>query len=76
MRVRVSYSTDVSDDYRRAINLHYGRDGLASRDDVKSWLEAHGSAEDDDLMHDLAVHEQRIHDLIGELGGQDDDDAR
>ena len=53
MRVRIEYTTDVSDDYRRAINHHYGRPGLASRAEVKRWLVAHGSAQDDDLMYDL-----------------------
>jgi hypothetical protein len=49
MRVRVSYSTEVSDDYRRAINRFYGKPGMASRDDVRRWLEAYGSSMDDDL---------------------------
>jgi hypothetical protein len=53
MRVRIEYTVEVSDDYRRAINLHYGKPGLATRAEVKRWLEAHGSAEDDDLMYDL-----------------------
>jgi hypothetical protein len=53
MRVRVNYTVTVSDEYRRAINLYYGRPGLATRTEVKRWLEQHGSAEDDDLMHDL-----------------------
>lgn len=54
MKVRVAYTTSVDDDYRRAINHHYGKPGLASRDEVRRWLEVHGTAEDDDLMHDLA----------------------
>lgn len=54
MRVRVAYTVDVSDDYRRAINLFYGKPGLASRDDVKNWLKSYGSSGDDDLMFDLA----------------------
>jgi len=58
MKVRVAYTTTVGDDYRRAINLHYGKPGLASRDDVRRWLEAHGSSEDDNLMHDLAEAER------------------
>ena len=57
MKVRIAYTATVSDDYRRAINLHYGKPGLASRDDVRRWLEAHGSSEDDNLMYDLAQAE-------------------
>lgn len=58
MRVRVSYTTEVSDEYRRAINLFYGKPGLATRAEVRSWLERHGSAEDDDLMYELSRHEE------------------
>lgn len=53
MRVRVNYTTDVGDDYRRAINLHYGRDGLATREQVRRWLEEYGRCEDDNLMASL-----------------------
>src|SRR4029077_2096961 len=52
MKVRVSYTVDVSDKYRRAINLHYGKPGLATREGVRRWLEGHGSAEDADLIWD------------------------
>lgn len=69
MRVRVCYSTTVGDDYRRAINLFYGKPGLATRADVQRWLRSYGSSEDENLMHDLANEERRIFDLIGELGG-------
>jgi hypothetical protein len=58
MKVRVNYTVNVSDDYRRAINLHYGRPGLATRDEVRRWLEDHGSAEDDNLMWDLQENEK------------------
>lgn len=53
MRVRVEYTVEVNDDYRRAINIFYGRPGLASRAEVKRWIEAYGSSGDDDLMQDL-----------------------
>lgn len=49
LRVRVDYSISASDDYRRAIRRFYGQDGLASRDEVRRWLEAYGSSMDDDL---------------------------
>jgi len=57
MKVKVSYTVDVSDDYRRAINLHYGKPGLATREQVRRWLETHGSADDDNLMWDLQNEE-------------------
>jgi hypothetical protein len=50
MFVKVEYTTTVSDEYRRAINLFYGRDGLATRQEVKRWLENYGTSMDDDLM--------------------------
>lgn len=53
MKVRVAYTTTVDDDYRRAINMFYGRPGLATRAEVVEWLRAYGSSEDDNLMSDL-----------------------
>ena len=57
MRVRVEYTTTVADDYRRAIRLHYGQPGLATRAEVKDWLMRYGSSEDDNLMFELAQEE-------------------
>jgi len=31
MKVRISYTVDVDDRFRRAINNHYAKPGLASR---------------------------------------------
>ncbi len=61
MRVKIEYTVDAPDEYRRAINHHYGLNGMASRDDVKLWLRLYGSSCDDDLMHDLAMHSNREH---------------
>jgi len=47
------YTITVDDDYRRAINYHYGKPGLATRLQVQAWLWAHGSSEDDNIMFDL-----------------------
>ena len=58
VKVHVSYTVTVSEDYRRAIRLHYGQAGLATRAEVKRWLMAHGAAEDDTLLHDLAQTEE------------------
>lgn len=58
MKVRVAYTIEASDDYRRAINLHYGKSGLATRAEVRRWLRDHGSAEDDSLMWDLQQREE------------------
>lgn len=53
MRVRVAYTVEISDDFRRAINIYFGREGLATREEVQSWLRTHGNQGDDDLMQDL-----------------------
>ncbi len=50
MRVRVTYTVDVTDDYRRAIRAYYGLDGLATRAEVQQWLWNYGNSMDDDLM--------------------------
>lgn len=53
MKIHVAYTVDVSDDYRRAINIWYGRDGLATREQVVSWLRTNGTSGDDDIINDL-----------------------
>ena len=62
MKVKINYVVDVDDDFRRAINLHYGEPGLASSLDVKRWFEAHGHAASDDLMWDLQQEEKEEED--------------
>lgn len=52
MRVRIAYTVDVDDDFRRAINVHYGKDGLATREDVKRWYESYGDSMNVDLMNE------------------------
>ena len=59
MKVRIAYTVDVSDDYRRAINLRTGRGGLATRAEVRHWLEDHGSYYDADLMQQLEQEDAR-----------------
>jgi hypothetical protein len=51
--VRVAYSVDVDDFYRRALRHHFGDTGLATRRQVQEWQRQHGAAEDDDLIFDL-----------------------
>jgi len=49
MRVRIAYSVHAPDWYRREINRYYGREGLATRDQVRDWFMAYGNSMDDDL---------------------------
>lgn len=50
MKVKVEFTVDVPDEYRRAIRAYYGRDGMATRDEVRAWLRQYGTSMDDDLM--------------------------
>ncbi len=49
MRVRITYTVDIDDGIRRAINQRYGRPGLATRAEIRRWYENNGRAMDDDL---------------------------
>ena len=53
MKVRISYTVEVSDYLRRAIRHYYGETGLATREEVKDWIERYGSSEDDNLVQAL-----------------------
>jgi len=53
MKVRIAYTIEVGDFYRRAIRRHYGEDGLATRAEVVRWVRSYGTSGDDDLAHDL-----------------------
>lgn len=53
MKVRVSYVEDVDDGFRRAINIHFGMEGFATRDEVKQWFRTYGSSGNEDLSWDF-----------------------
>jgi hypothetical protein len=68
MHVRVSYTVDATDELRRAIRQHYGREGLATRAEVQEWYRTHGSAMDQDLFgaaDELAAAAAHVDDHIG-----------
>ena len=54
MRVRVAYTVEVTDEFRRAIRRYYGQDGMATRAEVVAWQRQYGDSMDDDLMHEEA----------------------
>lgn len=37
MKVNINYTIEVTDAERRAINIYHGREGLATREQVKDW---------------------------------------
>lgn len=49
MKVRVTYTQEVDDDFRRGINFYYGLPGMASRKAVKDWFWLHGMSMNDDV---------------------------
>lgn len=49
MKVRIEYTVEVDDDFRRAINAFYGKPGLASRLEVWRWFVAYGQSMNDDM---------------------------
>lgn len=49
MKVKICWTQEVSDDFRRHINQYFGKDGLATRKEVKHWFYMHGQMMNDDL---------------------------
>lgn len=52
MKVKIEFTVDVDDDARLAINHHYGRPGLADREGVRSFYEAHGTSSGEIMLGD------------------------
>lgn len=42
LRVPIHFTVEVDDETRRAINLHYGRPGLATFAQTRDWFESFG----------------------------------
>jgi hypothetical protein len=53
MKVRISYTVDVSDAIRRAIRHRRGEPGLATRIEVRDWYRSYGDSMDLDILMDL-----------------------
>lgn len=50
MKVRVAYTVEVDDHFRRGIRSYYGETGLATRREVAAWFERFGdSMTEDDI---------------------------
>ena len=50
MKVRVCYTIEVNERFRRALNYYHGVDGLASRDLIKRHYEAWGDTMDEEVL--------------------------
>lgn len=49
MKVKIEYTIEVDDDFRRGINMYYDKPGLATRQEVKDWFRAYGESMDDEI---------------------------
>ena len=58
MKIRVAYTVDVPDDWRRAIRAFYGQEGLATRAECVQWLRTYGSSEDDNLAFEYMPEDE------------------
>lgn len=50
MKVKVSYTVEVTNEYRRALRRYRGGCGMATRAELAEWFEFHGFTGDDDLI--------------------------
>lgn len=53
MKIRISYTVEVPDRYRKAINARKGKPGMATRDEVRNFIELYGESMDDDLLDEF-----------------------
>jgi hypothetical protein len=52
MKVHVSYTVDVDDHYRRALNHYYAQPGLASHESLREHFRQNGHTLDDDIIYE------------------------
>lgn len=75
MKVRVTYTVEVSDEYRRALASYYGGAGLATREEVQAHHRVNGTSLDDDVMYDYGQKMRRTRDdSLDEIVGEEVDD--
>lgn len=66
MKVKVCYTVEVNDRYRRAINAYFGKPGLASREDVQDFLKQNGATLDNDILFEFDAAEERAKDALSQ----------
>jgi len=59
MKVRVCFTVDVDDEFRKALRNRHGERGLATRKEVAQWYRNNASSVDDDLMYDYDRNKKR-----------------
>jgi hypothetical protein len=55
MKVVVRYTVEVDGEYRAALALRYGQEGLATRELMQQHFEAHGRTLDSDVRYAYAI---------------------
>lgn len=50
MKIRVSYTVEIDENFRRAWRAYYGKSGLATRKELKEHFEKYGGLIDDDIL--------------------------
>ena len=58
MHVKISYTVDVDDFFRRAISHHIGKTHKATRKEIKQHFEAYGNSVNDDLVFEYSRAEE------------------
>jgi hypothetical protein len=53
VKVRISYTVDCDQHFRKALAARFGKPGLATRADIKSWYEQKGDLCDANLLYDF-----------------------
>ena len=57
MRVRVSFVVNPDENFRKALRAYTGKEGLASREEIKRWYQAAAFSMDDDMLHDFFMQD-------------------
>lgn len=52
MKVRIDFTVDVDERFRRALRAYYGRTGLATRDEVRDWYKDNAASVDADMTQE------------------------
>ena len=50
MKVRISYTVEVDDEFRKALRAYHNKSGMATRDEIKKWYEERGDSDNEDML--------------------------
>ncbi len=58
MKVRICYTIEVDDEYRRAVRSYYGDNGKASREELVNWFKTYGESMNADVLWEYEQERQ------------------